>query len=388
MIGSGNYLMKSYQADIQELRSKAFNLPALHNSRLPWVDYLKGIAIVLVVYRHALNGIGRSGLPIDTTLGYANMIFYSFRMPLFFILSGLFISGTLAKRSVKTVLLDKFETLFYPYLIWSFIQVTLQIVFWQFANSDRGWEDYTYILYQPRKLDQFWYLPALFNATLVYVLVKVKFKPRAWAQLLLGLLLYFASRYLRNYSMLSDWMEFYLFFAMGDAMYRLFFKPSTQRFLKNPWTLLAVLPVFTIVQVLYLQREENYYRDTLWGEALFLGIALVGCFSMFVLAFRMQSWNIMRFLRVLGYHSLYIYLMHVLVMGAVRVTLTKLFNITNVPILLFCCIAAGVVIPVIIYNLLIKDGIGWFLFTFRKKKKIVPSQLVHRPQTISNNDGQ
>lgn len=62
---------------------KAFNLEILKNSRLPWVDYLKGLAIILVVYRHVFYGIQRSGIVIPDLLVTANMLFHSFRMPLF-----------------------------------------------------------------------------------------------------------------------------------------------------------------------------------------------------------------------------------------------------------------------------------------------------------------
>src|SRR5437016_1414734 len=157
------YKMKALQASIKGWWSRALNLSVLQKNRWPWVDYLKGIAIILVVYRHVLIGIGRSGIYIPNYLTNANMIFYSFRMPLFFILSGLFISGSLAKRSLKKIISIKFENLLYPYLIWSFLQITLQIAMSGITNADRSLIDYTYILYQPRKLDQFWYLSALFN---------------------------------------------------------------------------------------------------------------------------------------------------------------------------------------------------------------------------------
>ena len=51
--------------------------------RYDWVDYAKGIAIFLVVYRHSYLGLKLSG--IDTTdymyLEYGNIMFFSFRMP-------------------------------------------------------------------------------------------------------------------------------------------------------------------------------------------------------------------------------------------------------------------------------------------------------------------
>ncbi|HEV3325949.1 MAG TPA: acyltransferase [Puia sp.] len=359
---------------ISKLFTRAFNLTLLQKSRLAWVDYLKGIAIVLVVYRHVLIGIQRSvataqaqgsNIPdVPFWLEKANMIFFSFRMPLFFILSGIFISGSLAKRTLKQVIGIKFDNLLYPYFVWVFLQVTLQILLGSNTNSNRTLINYTYILYQPRALDQFWYLPALFNTTVIYLLVKTYLKPPVWGQFLIGLVLYFCSPIpaVHSISMISDWMEFYLFFALGDSIATFFFKESTQRFLKNPYTLVLITPVFFLTQVYYLAHITEP------GKPDFLAIALIGCFSMFVLAFRMQIWNVLSFLRIVGYHSLYIYVTHVFVAGLVRLSLTKFLGIHNPYILLVSGIFFGVTIPIIFYNLLVLDGPLWFLFSFKKRQ--------------------
>ncbi|MEI9942603.1 MAG: acyltransferase [Chitinophagaceae bacterium] len=360
------YRMNNVTINIKHWFAKAFNTSILQKSRMPWVDYLRGIAILLVVYRHALIGIERSGIIIPQYLMTANMIFYSFRMPLFFIVSGLFIGGTLAKKNLKQIAFIKFENLLYPYFIWAFIQITLQIILVKFVNSDRGLKDYTYLFYQPRALDQFWYLPALFNATMIYVLIKTKLRPQPWMQIVLGLILYFVSPLITDISMLSDWMEFYLFFAIGDIGATFFFKDSVQRFFKSPLTLLALIPVFTATQLFYLTQPEEYYRNNLLGQTEFLAIAFIGCLSMFVLAFRFQAWKTAPFLRIIGFHSLYIYVIHVLVIAFFRVLLTKLIGIYNPFVLLICDIAFGVSIPVMFYNLVVKDNIGWFLFSLRK----------------------
>src|SRR5580698_11291799 len=127
----------------------AFNTSVLRKSRLAWVDYLRGIAIVLVVYRHVLLGLQNSGMSIPPAYLNANIMFFSFRMPLFFILSGIFISGSLAKKSLKQLIGIKFENLLYPYLIWVFLQVTFQILLGANTNSNRTLIAYTYIFYQP-----------------------------------------------------------------------------------------------------------------------------------------------------------------------------------------------------------------------------------------------
>jgi fucose 4-O-acetylase-like acetyltransferase len=361
------------------LLQKAFNTAILLKNRLAWVDYLKGIAIVLVVYRHVLIGIQRyvagqqnKGNPIADVPLYlekANIIFFSFRMPLFFILSGIFISGSLKKRTLKQVLGIKFEHLFYPYLIWVFLQVTIQIILGPNTNSNRTLVDYTYILYQPRALDQFWYLPALFNTTAIYLLVKTQLKMKFLGQLILGLILYFCSPWCQRISMISDWMEFYIFFALGDAISVFFFKEKVQRFLKNGYSLLAISPIFFLTQVYYLSHPTGP------GQIDFLAIALIGCLSMFILSFRMQSWNVLSFLRIVGYHSLYIYVMHIFVAGLVRLLFTRFFGIDNPFLLLFSGIFFGITLPIIFYNLLILDGPLWFLFSFRKNTDIKPKNL-------------
>ena len=121
--------MKLSGQGIRALVSKGFNLPVIQKSRLQWIDYLRGIAIILIVYRHVLVGIQRGNIEMPEILVSANMVFYSFRMPLFFILSGIFISRSLAKKSLNQIIGIKFENLFYPYLIWCFIQISLQIFF-------------------------------------------------------------------------------------------------------------------------------------------------------------------------------------------------------------------------------------------------------------------
>lgn len=372
--------MTTQKTKTQSLVSKAFNLTYLETSRYNWVDYVKGIAILLVVYRHVLIGIERTGLDVPSYLVNANMIFYSFRMPLFFILSGLFISASINKRTNRQLAWIKFEHLLYPYLIWATLQITLQIAFSSFTNASRGLEDYAYILYQPRNLDQFWYLPALFNVTMIYLLVKTKLGAPVWLQLLLGAALYFLSAYCRPISMIADWMEFYLFFALGDAVSRFFFQPLIQKKLSSTILLLAISPVFVIVQLYYLTKTEDYFLYDQSGRVEFIAISLIGCISMFILAFNFQKWGILSFLRIIGFHSLYIYVMHVFVAAFVRIVFMKVFLIQSPLVLLICGIVFSITLCIAFYNLLIRNGPLWFLFSFRKEKPLKPQtekQLSH-----------
>ncbi len=354
---------------LSNLFQRAFNLSYLENTRYKWIDYLRGIAVLLVVYRHVLIGIERTGLHVPTYLVTANMIFYSFRMPLFFILSGMFISTSLAKTGLVKLMYKKFEAILYPYLIWCFLQVTLQIVFSSYTNANRSLTDYTYILYHPRQLDQFWYLPALFNVTVVYLLVKTKLRPSVWVQLIMGVLLYFLSRSFNQVSMLSDWMEFYLFFAVGDVFSGFLFSKKVQELFSRYSFLVIAVPVFILVQVYYLQYPEEYFLADTRGRAEFIFISLVGCLAMFVLALNIQHSNVFSFLRVVGYHSLYIYVMHVFVAAFVRIFLMKVLHISNAVILLPAGIVLSIIVCIVFYNLAINKGPLWFLFSLKRPQK-------------------
>jgi fucose 4-O-acetylase-like acetyltransferase len=390
--------MKIVRSRIRDFFYRAFNLSILYDKRLTWVDYLRGIAIVLVVYHHVRVGIERSNIDVPSILVNANMVFYSFRMPLFFILSGIFINRTLARKTTKQISWIKFENLVYPYLIWAFIQVTLQILLGNFTNSNRSLVDYTYIFYQPRMLDQFWYLPALFNATMFFLFVRFYLRPKAPMQLIIGLLLYFLSPLLQNISMLSDWMEFYIFFAIGSILTDVFFNPNTQKMFRSWWALPAIIPLFMIAQLYYLQYnigEQTLIIDTelagkdylirLAAQIKFLVIALIGCLTILILSFKLEQWNILRFLRVLGTHSLYIYVMHVLVIGFIRLTLVNVMGIYNPIILLFSGLFFGILIPTMFYNLLVRDSFLWFLFYCRKpeKRQAIVKEM-HPPKVVTS----
>jgi fucose 4-O-acetylase-like acetyltransferase len=366
------------------LYQKALGLPLLDKKRLEWVDYLRGIVVILVVYHHARIGIELSGVPMPEFLVTANIVFYSFRIPLFFLVSGLFFSRTINKLSTKKFVSIKFENLLYPYLIWAFIQITAQILLSGYTNSNRSPSDYLYIFYQPRKLDQFYYLPALFNVTMICLMIKTWLKPKPLPHLLLAASLYMVSHTMEHISILSDWMTFYIFFAIGDALSQLFFTNRLQSLFSRLSTFLIAIPIFAIIQFIYLKMDigQSVIPNADWSEApklnalqtffdrlFFLVIVMVGCFTVTTFSFQLSRWKILSYLRVIGYHSLQVYVMHVLIVGLTRVVLKSYFNVFDPYLLLLACIIVGVIVPVIFYNLFVKNNWLWFLFHIRKHSR-------------------
>jgi uncharacterized membrane protein YcfT len=200
---------------------------------------------------------------------------------------------------------------------------------------------------------------------MVFIFFKTKVKPKIKTHLLIGLALYLAAPFLNDISMMSNWMRFYLFFVIGDAVSEIVFRKSVQRQLKKPLTFLIFLPIFVIVQIVYLHNNvgvkamettiatfQGDYNLYMLNEVNFLFTSLIGCTTLIILAFLLERWNRLSFLRILGYHSLYIYIAHVIVVGFIRFLFTQVFHINDYLIILITAITSGVTIPIILYNLL------------------------------------
>ncbi len=197
----------------------------LSNKRFGWIDYDRGISIILVTYRHCYESMEKAGLDMKSHpyLEYINVFFFGFRMPLFFIASGIFISGSMRKRGLGTYAKNRVQTILYPMLVWGVIQITLQILMSgsEHINSDVDPVSYLYLLIWPRTTGQFWYLNALFFVGIIYALLKSFLKFKVGHQLAFGLILYAANAYFNhkgtNIYMGADIFKYYLFFAIGDA---------------------------------------------------------------------------------------------------------------------------------------------------------------------------
>jgi len=351
---------------LKQLIRIGFNTDVVKTSRLPWVDYAKGIAILLVAYRHILIGFDRSGLAVSLPLMHANEIFYSFRMPLFFFLSGNFLGGSLVKRGAQKLLLNKCKTLLYPYILWAIIQITLQILFSKYTNANRSIRDYGYILTKPDALDQLWYLFALFNVALIYIFFKSFVRLRTWQQIILGIIFHSMSLIFVD-GPWHDLLYYYLFYAIGDALSSFMLNRSLYKYYGSWKVFFILLPLFGISQWYFIHHENIQYTQIY----LFAVVALIGCAFMLNICFKMQQWGKMRFLQIVGYHSLYIYVMHVMIVSAFRSFFVNIVHINSVPLLLVINLILGMALSIIIYNICLRSGL-WFMFGLDRSRVLIP----------------
>ena len=97
--------------------------PATKNGRIEWVDCAKGLSIMGVCLMHVVTGV--PGGP-DTWLGKFSALLDPVRMPLFFLLSGLF-AHRVVERSFSDLWFRRLWFLLIPYLVFSPAQAAIRL---------------------------------------------------------------------------------------------------------------------------------------------------------------------------------------------------------------------------------------------------------------------
>src|SRR5262249_33203566 len=97
---------------------------ATKSPRIEWVDYAKGFCIVFVVMMHSTLGVGQA-VGQEGWLHPVVAFARPFRMPDFFLISGLFLAQVI-DRDWRTYLDRKVVHFAYFYLLWTAIQFAVK----------------------------------------------------------------------------------------------------------------------------------------------------------------------------------------------------------------------------------------------------------------------
>jgi fucose 4-O-acetylase-like acetyltransferase len=353
----------------------------LRERRTLWIDYDKGISILLVGYGHSFAILQGHGLNFEAypLFNYIGVFLYGFRMPLFFIISGLLIGKSLHKKGLSGYISSRANNILHPLIIWGFIEVSIKILTKGSSTENGSYlMDYLNLLIDPRKTGVFWYLNALFCIGVIYSFVKSVFKISASKQILCGFVLYSISAYIHlndiNGGFFTDIFQYYIFFAIGDFISRVILSDKSAGWLTSAWVFFPLLFIFIITQYYFTQinLQPNSTGMTFVERKLpflFLIEALIGCALSMSISFLLQKYKLFTFLRIVGFHSLFIYCMQIIVMNFIRISASTLLKIDNIPLLFLITWSLGTIIPMLIYNLSMRLNL-WWLYTFNKTAKV------------------
>jgi fucose 4-O-acetylase-like acetyltransferase len=305
----------------------------MSNDRSDWVDYAKGLGIILVVYGHVARGVFNAGIPMPESVYFLiDSIIYSFHMPLFFFLSGLFFFQSLNRKGSKVLIFSKVDTILYPYLLWSLLQGSIEVFLSNFTNGSKSWHEVLQLLWEPQA--QFWFLYALFFVFIISTII-CSTKARNHSELILFIasLLYLYPIILSAHYIPFVVSKYLVYFCAGIV----FMKHVNIKRLATLQMLLVTFFIFVLAQWLFHGYFSLNYTNSGLGALLLAFVSITFVVSLSgVLAEKSLKW-----LALMGVMSMQIYLMHVLAGSAARIMLSSLFNIQSYSIhLVIGCIFA------------------------------------------------
>jgi len=306
--------------------------------REKWVDYAKAIGILLVVYGHVARGLVSAGLMADTDFyRYIDSIIYTFHMPLFFFLSGLFLISTLKSKGVGVALGSKVDAVLYPYILWSLIQGVIEITLSNYTNGSVTLTEVLSLFTEPRA--QFWFLYALFFIFIVsFTLISflgVRVLPVLFFLSIISYVYRFETHSVAAIDFLCSNSVFFLF----GAIYQQYGLSK----LSSTYTTLVIFVLAILGQYWFHYSGYDYLNK---GFPLLI-LSTLSLISVVNISVALSGYNFIYFAYV-GSSSMAIYLMHILAGSGARVILNKLLGVDYFILHLLIGTALGVFLPLMV----------------------------------------
>lgn len=319
------------------------------------IDILKGITIILVIVGHALQGIlSTSNLTINmeyNTIFVLRQIIYGFHMPLFFIISGLFIDFW-SKKNIKEAILQKIFRLVVPYFIWSAITAIIMQLAINYTNNGLGIKEF--LLSPIIPFSQYWFLYVLFFLHIIYyVCLNIIKENGKLLFLLISFILYVLNPLFNDIWILKMLCRYMVFFSIGS--YILTFIDLKQFSCEK---ILLPTVIFLFFNIMYI---KIIYIDNVLIKYYFWFItSIIGSYYCFIISYYII--NKMRKIKVVlgifGRYSMEIYCTHLFGIVAIRIFLLKFLGIKE----LWFIVITSVVFTLLVYFIIFKN------FSYKKTK--------------------
>ena len=339
--------------------------------RVDWADTAKGICIILVVTMHSVLGVEAASGQTGWLNGFVEFA-APFRMPDFFLISGLFL-GHVINRDWRLYLDRKVVHFAYFYVLWMTIQFAVKAPV--FAG-EVGWtgalEQYLIGFVNPFGTLWFIYMLPIF-----FVVSKLAYERGIPWQLVLA-----AAAALQIAPIHTGWLlvdEFasrFVYFYAGYIFASHIFRLSDwarERVLFS----LAALTLWAILNGLLVQWDLAHL------PLVSLALGAAGAGAIILASALIARWGQLEFLRYYGEHSIVIYLAFFFPMGVARIILLKIDGWDTGTVSLLVT-AAAIVAPMVLFWMIRKTGYGWFLFrrpqwayldgTYGRKKVVQPAE--------------
>jgi uncharacterized membrane protein YcfT len=305
--------------------------------RVDWVDYAKGICIVMVVMMHSVLGVEKAA---DQT-GFMHLVVMfakPFRMPDFFLISGLFLSVVI-DRDWRTYLDRKVLHFVYFYLLW----VTIQFGFKAPSlATETGWNQVG-LLYLESFIEPFGTLWFIYLLPIFFVVTKL-------TRIVPPLAIWMFAAALETMHPATGWtaidefcarfVYFYSGYLLADYVFAL-----SDRARAHPVLALAGLALWALANGCLVEIGTSEW------PLVSLALGFSGACAIIVTATLLARMHWLNFLRFCGEHSIVIYLTFFLPMAASRTLLLRTGIIHDIGAISLLVTIAGVAGALLIWRL-------------------------------------
>jgi uncharacterized membrane protein YcfT len=318
------------------------------NDRIDWVDYAKGICIILVVMMHSTLGVekavGHTGM-LSAFIEWAR----PFRMPDFFLISGLFLSRRI-NAAWRPYLDSKVIHFAYFYILWMTIQFVLKTPAYMADDGLIGVvKAYALGFIEPFGTLWFIYILAVF-----FVVTKLsKNIPPALVFVAAALLEILPIH--TNWLLIDEFAARYVYFFAGYWLAPKVFESANILFTRNPLAVVSMLFIWaTGHSTVMAQGIANW-------PVVSLGLGFAGASAVIAASTLAARSNTVPWLRYFGANSIVIYLAFFLFMAATRSFGLKLIPTINVDVLAAMTTLAGLLGSILLFWAVRKTPLS-FLF--------------------------
>jgi len=315
--------------------------------RIDWVDYAKGICIVMVVMMHSVLGVelaaGQTGF-MHLLVAFAK----PFRMPDFFLISGLFLSVVI-DRDWRTYLDRKVVHFAYFYVLW----VTIQFGFKAPAfAAETSWA-HAGFMYLESFIEPFGTLWFIYLLPVFFVVAKATRKMPPLAIWCVAALLETA-HIATGWTAIDEFGARFVYFYSGYLFANYVFALS-DRARARPGLALAALAAWALINGSLVEFGLSEW------PLISIMLGLAGACAIVTSGTLLARAHWLNFLRYCGEHSIVIYLAFFLPMAAIRTLLLRAGLIHDIGAISLVVTIAGIVGALALWQLALKVGAN-FLF--------------------------
>jgi uncharacterized membrane protein YcfT len=300
--------------------------------RVDWVDYAKGVCIIMVVMMHSVLGVE---LAAGATGYMHHLVEFAkpFRMPDFFLISGLFLARVI-DRDWRTYLDRKVVHFLYFYVLW----VTIQFGFKApgFA-AEHGWA-YVANLYLISYIEPFGTLWFIYMLPVFFVLTKALRTMPPLPIWLLAAVLEMA-HVATGWTMIDEFCARFVYFYSGYLVAAQVFALSDRARAKPALALLGL-------GAWALGNAAIVYGGVSEWPVISLLLGFAGAMAIIVIGTLLAKMQWLGFIRFFGEHSIVIYLAFFLPMATSRALLLKFapLDIGTIALLVTLCGILGALV--------------------------------------------